>query len=129
MHQRARQRHDRHDHEESAEQHVEAERCVIRRCIARETGECAAVIPRTGAERVQNFAQSVRAIVIQSRQAPFSDYGPGSKTENGNGEDEQREHRHLYVVRFDFFAEVFRRTTDHQTRDKDREHNENQHAV
>src|SRR5262249_21658657 len=56
LHQRARQCHDRHDHKESAEQHVETKRCVIGRCISRETCECAPVVTSTGAKRVKDLA-------------------------------------------------------------------------
>src|SRR6516164_5742251 len=63
LHQRSRQRHYWHDHEESAEQHVETKRCVIGRRVAGETGERAAVVARAGTKCVKNLAQSVRAIV------------------------------------------------------------------
>ena len=43
--------------------------------------------------------------------------------------NEQRQHRHLHVVGLDFLAEIFRRAADHQTRDEDGEHDEDEHSV
>ena len=61
--------------------------------------------------------------------APFAHDRPRRKAEDDNRQDEQRQHRHLHVVGFDFLAEIFRRAADHQARDEDREHDEDEHAV
>ena len=44
-------------------------------------------------------------------------------------QDQDGEHRHLDFLRLDFLADVFRRTTDHQAGDENRENDEQQHAV
>ena len=54
---------------------------------------------------------------------------PGGEARISNGENEQRQHRHLHVVGLDFLAEIFRRAADHQPGDEDREHDKDQHAV
>ena len=46
LHQRTRQGHDRHDHQEAAEQHVETEGGVVPRRVARQSREGAAIVSR-----------------------------------------------------------------------------------
>ena len=45
------------------------------------------------------------------------------------GKNEQCQHRHLHVVGLDFFAEIFRRASDHQAGDENREHDKHEHPV
>ena len=59
-------RQDRHDHQESADQHGEADGRVKPWRVGANTGERASVVPRAGCERVKNFAQAMRAVVVQA---------------------------------------------------------------
>ena len=93
------------------------------------TGERASVVPRAGCERVKNLAQAVRAAVVQGDEAPFAHDRPRGERENIDGQNEQRQHRHLHVVGLDFFAEIFRRASDHQAGDEDGEHDKDEHPV
>ena len=79
VHERTGQSHDRHDHQEPAEQHGEAERRVVPRRVGGEAGEGAAVVAGAGTEGVKNFAQAVRAVVVQAGQAPFADDAQAAK--------------------------------------------------
>ena len=57
------------------------------------------------------------------------DDGDAGERQDGQREDEHREHGHLHVEGFDLLAEVFRRATDHQAGDEDGQDDEDQHAV
>ena len=52
-----------------------------------------------------------------------------AETERDDDHQQQEERRELYVVPFNFLAEVFRRPSDHQAGQKDRHEDENQHGV
>ena len=52
-----------------------------------EAGERAAVVAGAGTVGVKNFAQTVRTVVVQSRQPPFAHGRPGGETENGDGQE------------------------------------------
>ena len=51
------------------------------------------------------------------------------KTKNRERHDQDGKHGHFYVVRFDFLAEILRRSPDHQSGDEHREDHEDHHAV
>ena len=87
LHQRTGQRQDRDDHEETADQHGEAESGVVPRRVAGQAGEGAAVVAGAGTESVKNFAQAVRAVVVQTGQAPFAHDRPGGESENGQSRE------------------------------------------
>ena len=55
----------------------------------------------------------------------------GDRAENQDCErsGKNAEHRHLYVVGFDFFAEIFGRSADHQSRDEYGQNHEDDHSV
>ena len=52
-------------------QHVEADGRVKPWRVGASTGERTSVVPRAGAERVKNFAQAVRAVVVQRQRGPI----------------------------------------------------------
>src|SRR5215475_7396403 len=87
LYQRPGQRHDRHDHEEPAKQHVETKGRVVPGRISGETSKCAAIVPGARAESVENLTQPVRTTVVKSGQAPFAHYCPGSETKNRYSQD------------------------------------------
>ena len=51
------------------------------------------------------------------------------EAQNCDRENQNREHRHFYVIRFDLFAEVLRSAADHETGEKNCDDNEHDHAV
>ena len=63
--------------------------------------------------------------------------GHGGRIDNRNGgpaqihqrQHQNGEHCHLDLARLDLLADIFRRAADHQARDEDRQHDEQQHAV
>src|ERR1035438_7179400 len=71
----------------------------------------------------------MRAGVIQPGFAPVAHHAPRGKTQDVNGENQQREHRHFDLEGSDFLAEIFRCAPDHQPGDKHREHDEDEHSV
>ena len=76
LHERTGQGHDRHDHEEAAEQHGEAKRGVVPGRVGGETSERAAVVAGAGAEGVKNFAQARAGRCCSNRPGPICSRPP-----------------------------------------------------
>src|ERR1700720_623091 len=74
--------HDRNNHPETADQHGQADRRVVPRSVRAQSGEGTAVVAIGGTERVENLAESMRSVVVQSGQTPLADGGPGGKAQN-----------------------------------------------
>src|SRR5579872_508352 len=71
----------------------------------------------------------MRAWIQDAGGSETLDRRDGGKNKDDERKDEHNEHRHLHVVGFDLLAEVLRGAADHQTGDKDCEHDVDQHAV
>ena len=119
--QRARHRQHRHDHQEAADQHREAERRVIENRVGADTRECAAVVSCGRCVGVENFAVTVRAGIERSRKPRFRHGSECGKTQNRKRQDKDGEHRHLHLARLDLLAEIFRRAPDHEPCDEHRD--------
>src|SRR5271154_4685249 len=113
LRERSGEREQRHNHSEASEQHVKAERRVPPRRICVQSGERAAVVACAGCVGVKHFAQAMRALIGQTRSSPIAHAGPRGETKDDERENHEREQNHFYVVGFDFFAEIFRRASDH----------------
>ena len=53
----------------------------------------------------------------------------GSPAQIHQRQHQNGEHRHLDLARLDLLADVFRRAAHHETRDKDRDDDKDEHAV
>jgi len=71
----------------------------------------------------------MRAWIGDARGAKGPDYGNSSETENHKCHDQNRQHGHLDVVRFNLFAQVLRSSPDHQSGDEHSEHHKYEHPV
>ncbi len=116
-------------HEEAAEEHVEAERRVVEERVGVQASESGAVVARPRREGVQDLGEAVRPLVGERRQSRRQDRGRGAEPQDAERQDEDREHRELDLVRLDLLAEVLGRAADHEPRDEDREDDEQEHAV
>src|ERR1039457_5965419 len=126
---RARDAEERDDHQETPEEHREAERHVVEVRVRIQPGESAAVVPRGAREGVEDLGQPVGACVVQSGEARFGGDPDGGSHENRKSQDEHREHRELHLFGLDLLAKVLGSAPDHEARDEDREDDEEEHSV
>lgn len=88
-------RQDRDDHQEAANQHRKSQGDVVPGRIGAQSGERAAVVGGAGTVGIEDFTQAMRPGIVQSCQSPLARHGPGGKSEDGDGEHQQRQHGHL----------------------------------
>src|SRR4051812_16995527 len=67
--------------------------------------------------------------IEDSRSAEVLHNRYASERQDHQREDECDEHRHLHVVRLDFFPEILRSASDHQASDENSKHHVDQNAV
>src|SRR5882724_4999472 len=126
---RTRKRQRRHDHEEAPDEHRTGQREVVEQGVSGQAREGRTVIAGRRREGVEHFGKAMRTGIghrgHRGRQHD-SHRGPAQihQRQHQNGE-----HRHLDFARLDLLADIFRGAADHQARDEDREHDEQQHAV
>ena len=60
----------------------------------------------------------MRSCVLGARETGGEHGRQRREAKNRHRQDENGEHRHLDVLGFDLLSEIFRRSSDHQTRDE-----------
>ena len=116
--QRTRDRHDRHDIGEAAEQHRDAERGVVPGRVGGETSERRAVVAGRRRVGVEDFGQPARACVGQTLQRRRQHGGRRREAEDRERQDQQGQHGELHLARLDLLAEILGRAADHQPCDE-----------
>src|SRR5580658_8442476 len=128
-HQRSGDRQHRNDHQEAADEHRQAQCGVPERNIGGQSGEGAAVVAGGGDVRIQRLTETVRAGVGHRAGAGRDDHGQRGKAKHGQRQDQDAEHGHLDLLRFQFLAQIFRRAADHQSGDEHGDDHEQQHSI
>ena len=108
----------RDDHDEAADQHRDREPEVVEIARDGEPAEGAAVVVRRGGPRVEDFAESVRALVVEPGEPGLGHHRDrranqqhGRRRQHGDGGPDD-------FRLLDFLAEIFRRSPDHQAGDE-----------
>src|SRR6185437_784865 len=125
----SRQRHRRHDHEETADEHRTGQRQGVEEGIAGEAAERRAVVARGRREGIEHLGKTMRPGIGHRghrRRQHHGDHGPAQIHQR---QHQDRQHRHLDLAGLDLLADIFRRAADHQARHEDRQHHEQQHAI
>ena len=118
-----------HDVGKAAEEHRDAERGVVPGRIRGKPSEGRAVVAGGGRVGVENFRQSARSCVGQTRQCKRKHGRRCGEPEDGQRQDEDRQHRELHLPSFDLLAEVLRRSADHQSGNEDGEDGHDDNAI
>ena len=87
---------------------------VIEIGVGVQSRERAAVVVRSGSKGIEDFAQPVRAAIIQTRQSGRDAARNRRSEQNERVGNEDRHHRPRRLPRLDLLAEIFRRTPDHE---------------
>src|SRR5580692_5061014 len=119
----------RDDHEEAPGQHGDSDGRVVPERIRTQATEGRAVIASSRNKRIQNFCQSMRPGIFNSRRSESLDARNGCKDQDDQRKYQSHQHRHLHVVRFNLLAQIFRRASHHQPRYEHRQHDVNQNPV
>src|SRR3984957_5278329 len=119
----------RDDHQEAPRRHGVPSGRGLRAPFRPGAGKGGAVVAGSGYKRVQNFGQSMRPGICNSRRSKSFDARNRRKHQDHQREYQRHQHRHLYVISFDLLAQIFWRAPHHQAGNEDREHYVNQHAV
>src|SRR3984885_4918795 len=119
----------RNDEGKAPEPHGHGQQRVIERRVGRKAGEGAAVVVCHRRQGVENLRKAMRAGVEHPRLARL-----GHRRDRGADQHQERRHQnhdrgHFHFERLDLLADVFRRATDHQSRDEHGHDGEYQHAV
>src|SRR5713101_6068421 len=126
---RASHRHRRHDHEEAADEHRYPTRNVVEKDVAGEARESRAVIAGLRGVGIEHLGEAVRAGIGHRGNRRRIDDGDSGPAQIHQRQHQNGKHRHLDFARLDLLADIFRRAADHQACDKDRDDDEDQHAV
>ncbi len=127
--QRARQRHRRNDHEETADEHRDSAGDVVEWGVAREAGESRAIIAGLRGVGIQHLGEAVRPRIGHGGYRGRKDHRDRRPPEIHQRQDQDGEHGHLDLPCLDLLADIFRRAADHEASDENRDHHEQQHAV
>ena len=99
------------------------------RRIAAQAREGRAVVRVGRREGVENLGEAMRSGIAQTVERGFHHDRRGGEAEHGDRIDQHRQHREFHFAGFDLFAEIFRRASNHQARDKDGDDGENEEAI
>src|ERR1019366_3889680 len=97
----------RDHHQETPDQHGEADGRVVPERVGTEPAKCGAVVAGPGNKCVQHLAEAVRPRIGDGGSAKTIDRGKGSENQNHEWKDERHQHGHLHVVGFYLLAEIF----------------------
>ena len=127
--QRTRDGDHRHDHQEAADEHREADGRVVEERVRTDPGERRAVVAGRRRIGIEDLAEAVRAGVGGTGQAGIDHGGDGAEAKDRQRQDQDGEQRHLHFLGLDLLAEILRRAADHEAGDEHRDDGEHQHAV
>ena len=117
--QAARDRERREQNQETTDQHLQSERDVVPRGIGIQAGESSSVGARRARVGVEDFTETVRAVVAESRQREARQHRRGRENQNGRARYHQRDHHQLHFFGFNLLAQIFRRPAHHKAGDED----------
>src|SRR4030042_2624794 len=71
----------------------------------------------------------MRSQIVQAGQSPWAYCSPGCKAKDTEDEYHQGEDADLYIIGFYLFAQVLRRSADHESCEKNSQHHKHQHSI
>ncbi len=91
--------------------------------------ETRAVVGHGGRKGIKHLGESVRPRIRDGRSAKAVQNRNRRKHQNHQRKDQHHQHCHLHVVGFDLLPQIFRRAPHHQSRNKYRKDDEDQHSI
>ncbi len=119
----------RHDDEEPAAPHRDAQQRIVEGRTRGQAGKGGPVVRDGRAEGVEDLREAVRALVERPGQACRHHRGDHRAAQDQQRQDGDGQHGELHFAAFDLLADIFGRAADHQPGDEHREDGEEQEAV
>ena len=80
-------------------------------------------------EGVDDFREPVRTRVVEAVERGLQQHRDRGEAEHDHRIDQHREHRELHFSGFDLLAEIFGRAPHHQSRDENRDHDDDEETI